>query len=109
MRRSRFARTVLLALFACRTPKPLLVESVPAAEGQAGASSGASTLGTGDLLEVRVFDEPDLSGAYRVSPEGTLDFPLCGKVPVNGLTTSGASDILTKCLANGYLKHPNVT
>ena len=69
----------------------------------------ASTLGTGDLLDVRVFDEADLSGPYRISPEGTIDFPLCGKVKVAGLTSSGVADTLTQCLAHGYLKHPNVT
>lgn len=74
-----------------------------------GARSEASTLGSGDLIEVRVFQEPDLSGAYRLSSEGTIDFPLCGKVALVGRTSSEAADALTRCLAEGYLKRPQVT
>ncbi len=74
-----------------------------------GVRSEASTLGSGDLIEVRVFQEPDLSGAYRLSSEGTIDFPLCGKVALVGRTSSEAADALTQCLAEGYLKRPQVT
>ena len=77
--------------------------------GNEDARPEASTLGTGDLLEVRVFQEPDLSGAYRLSSEGTIDFPLCGKVALSGRTSSEAADALRACLANGYLKRPEVT
>ena len=52
---------------------------------QANAPAATSTtLGPGDLIEVRVFEEADLSGPYRVAPGGTIDFPLCGKVQVGG-------------------------
>ena len=51
----------------------------------------------------------DLSGPYRVAPGGTIDFPLCGKVQVQGLNTSATSDALTRCLGEKYLKHPQVT
>ncbi len=74
-----------------------------------GGDPGASTLGSGDVVEVRVFQEPDLSGTYRVSPEGTVDFPLCGKVLLNGMTSSQAADALIHCLEHGYLKKPQVS
>lgn len=70
---------------------------------------GGSTLGSGDLLEIKVYEEQDLSGAYRISPEGTIDFPLCGKVNLNGKTQGQAADALIKCLAERYIKHPNVS
>jgi polysaccharide export outer membrane protein len=73
------------------------------------SSPMASTLGTGDLLEVRVFQEVDLSGPFRVSVEGTIDYPLCGKVRVAKMTSSQAADAITGCLKNGYFKSPNVT
>jgi polysaccharide export outer membrane protein len=71
--------------------------------------SESSTLGAGDLVEVRVFQEADLSGAYRLSPEGTIDYPLCGKVALVSMTSSQAADALTLCLANGYLRRPQVS
>ena len=73
------------------------------------APGGGSTLGSGDLLEVKVFGEEDLSGAYRISPDGSIDFPLCGKVPLSGKTQGQAADALTGCLATRYLKHPQVS
>lgn len=104
---------LLAALGACRAPRDS--QNVSTSTDESGGSAlgnvreNSSTLGVGDLLEVRVFEETDLSGPYRVSPEGTVDFPLCGKVHVGGLTSSGAADALRTCLAQGYLKHPQVT
>ena len=40
----------------------------------------------GDLLQVTVFDSPDLSGQMRVSPTGNVELPLGGSVQVKGLT-----------------------
>src|SRR5207237_3111275 len=57
----------------------------------------------------RVYQEADLSGAFRVSPEGLIDYPLCGKVSVMNMTSSKAADAITVCLKNGFLKNPQVT
>src|SRR5215467_7533777 len=111
------ALALLLAGFAvgvtaCVSPRPIRgipVESPSQLAAFEGAGSGGSTLGAGDLVEVRVFQEADLSGAYRVSPEGTVDYPLCGKVALAGMTSSGAADALTRCLAHGYLRRPQVS
>jgi polysaccharide export outer membrane protein len=73
------------------------------------APGGGSTLGSGDLVEVKVYEEADLSGPYRLSPEGSIDFPLCGKVPLSGKTAGQAADALKACLAKGYLKRPDVS
>ena len=101
-----------LALVCCVAPRAnrgMPVESPSQLAAFEGASSGGTTLGPGDLVEVRVFQEADLSGAYRLSPEGTVDYPLCGKVTLAGMTSSGAADALTQCLANGYLRRPQVS
>ena len=100
-------------LASCRTPKPTDAGSTitidEASQRVLGHEVGASTLGSGDLVEVRVFQEPDLSNAFRVSPEGTIDYPLCGKVALVGLTSSKAADALTACLQAGFLKSPQVS
>ena len=101
----------LLASSACVGPHGGSVPTTNASDMSAtpGVQPSSSTLGAGDLLEVRVFEEPDLSGPYRVSPGGTIDFPLCGKVKVEGLNGSGTADLLTKCLGEKYLKRPQVS
>ena len=106
----RWLALVLLAP-ACVQPRGGSVPTTQSSDLPAavGAPTSASTLGAGDLLEVRVFEEADLSGPYRVSPGGTIDFPLCGKVVVEGLNGSSAADVLTKCLGEKYLKRPQVS
>ncbi len=69
----------------------------------------ASALGAGDVFEVRVFQEPDLTSAHRVSADGSIDFPLCGRVHVAGLTAAAVADAITGCLSPRYLKHPQVS
>lgn len=68
----------------------------------------AQTLGAGDVFEVRVVGEKDLSGDHRVAADGSVTFPFCGKVDARGTTTELAAR-LTACLQEGYLKDPQVT
>ena len=107
---------VAIALCACRTPKQSDIgKTITTAEADSHRKQlkktpeGANTLGAGDLVEVRVFQEADLSGTYRVGPEGTIDFPLCGKTKLAGMTASQSADVLTDCLAKGFLRKPQVS
>jgi protein involved in polysaccharide export with SLBB domain len=69
----------------------------------------ASTVGPNDVFEVRVYQEPELSGLYQVGPQGDIMFPLCKKVAVTGLTANGVAEKLRACLSEGYLRNPQVT
>lgn len=69
----------------------------------------ASTLGAGDLIEVRVFQEPELSGLYQIGSQGDLIFPLCRRVVVGGSTANAAAEKLRACLSEGFLRDPQVT
>ncbi len=68
-----------------------------------------TTLGPGDVFAVEVFGEKDLSGRYRVSAKGTIDYPLVGSIHVEGLTPPGVSTLIRDRLASGYLKNPSVS
>lgn len=98
---------LVLGLQACRYPGSN-IDGVKADQlmSDAGVSN---TLAANDLLEVRVYQETDLSGVYRVDVAGHIDFPLCGKVQVGGLTASGAADAITTCLKNGFVRRPQVS
>lgn len=67
------------------------------------------TLGPNDVFEVRVFRHPELSQAYRVGPDGTIDFPLIGVVPVAGRTASQVAADLQLALGTDYIKSPQVS
>jgi polysaccharide export outer membrane protein len=103
---NRTAKLALLAALltaaACpRTPSPVMPDQK--------VDAVASTLGAGDLIEVRVFQEPELSGLYQIGSQGDLIFPLCRRVVVGGSTANGAAEKLRACLAEGFLRDPQVT
>ena len=96
-----------LALAACASRERAASPALPVAATATDLS--ASTLGPGDLFEVRVFQEPELSGAYQVGPQGDIIFPLCKRVLVGGLTANGAAERLRACLADGFMRNPQVS
>ena len=68
-----------------------------------------STLGIGDVLEIRVYQERELSGLYRVSPQGTFTFPLIGDVRALDHSPSDLAKVIVERLKSGYLRRPHVT
>ena len=73
---------------------------------------GAPTypLGTGDVVRVTVFQQPDMATETRVTESGTLTFPLLGPVEVTGLTSREVETKIASLLkSRGYVKDPQVT
>ena len=84
--------------------------AAPARIGSAGTSPHADyVIGSEDLLEISVFEQPDLDRTVRVSGDGTISVPLLGVIPVNGLTTKEAEERLRDLLGDKYLTNPQVS
>lgn len=66
-------------------------------------------IGVDDTFEIRVYGEPDLSNVYRVAADGTIDFPLAGRLRAAGLRTGDLQQEIASLLADKYLKNPQVT
>lgn len=81
--------------------------------GLSGAATRASGEGhairAGDLLQVTVFQEPDLSVKVRVEKDGTVRLPLVGNVKVSGGTESSAASTIKTKYDDGYLVNPQVS
>lgn len=74
------------------------------------AAADDTTLGVGDVFTVRVYGEPDLSQDYRVDADGTIDFPLLGRVEVRGSGPSVIAHLLEDRLRHdGILVDPQVS
>jgi polysaccharide export outer membrane protein len=67
-----------------------------------------ATLGAGDLFDVRVFEENDLSGTYRVDADGDIDYPLVGRMEVAGRLPGEVAEILRQKLS-AYVRKPQVS
>jgi polysaccharide biosynthesis/export protein len=79
------------------------------ADAQVGAQAGAQYfLGSGDQVQVTVFNAPDYSGEFSVLAGGALNLPLAGEVIVEGLTLQQASEEISARLSQ-YVQRPRVT
>jgi polysaccharide export outer membrane protein len=66
-------------------------------------------IGTGDVVHVSVWQEPDASGDFKVSPQGTIQHYLIGQVGVAGHTVGEVAEVIRSALAMGYLRNPRVS
>ncbi|MCK4738945.1 MAG: SLBB domain-containing protein [Deltaproteobacteria bacterium] len=80
----------------------LLIYSTP-------ANAIEYAVGEGDLLEINVYEHPDLKTKVRVGADGSITFPLVGVVNIGGFTTSGVEKKLATLLEDGYIKKAHVT
>jgi len=66
------------------------------------------TIGTDDLLAVRVFGAEELSGESRVTSAGEISMPLLGSVEAAGMTSRELADHLEDLLRDSYMWDPRV-
>lgn len=106
------ARTVGVALATA-----LFLSAVVPTSGLAQPTSGSAppvaaptyTVGAGDVLQVNVYEQAELSARYTVGPDGTFAFPLIGRVETRGKTPGAIETDIRARLADGYLRNPQVT
>jgi len=84
-------------------PKNSAIEEVP-------EDSSIVRLGPGDLIEVNVYNVPELATKARVSNSGDVYLPLIDYVHVEGLTQEEAQTLIQKRLEDGgFVRNPHVT
>lgn len=67
-------------------------------------------LAPGDLITVRIFEQPDYSPEVRLSADGSVLLPLIGKVDLNDVTVSQAEKIIEQRLIDAQIyRNPQVT
>lgn len=69
------------------------------------------TLGPGDKIQIDIFNVPEYSGdkgQHQVLVDGTLNLPLIGRIPVQGLTIDQATNLLSAKYSR-FLKRPILT
>ena len=66
-------------------------------------------IGAKDVLQITVFELPDLNQTVRVSEDGSVSLSLLGKVDVAGLTAQELEKKLVSILDQKYTKNAHVT
>lgn len=65
-------------------------------------------IGPEDLLEIRVFELPELSNTVRVSSDGKINIPPIGDINVNGIPKSEVEKKIQSLLQNNFLNNAHV-
>ena len=75
----RLVLLAALAAFGCYSQKRRSLD-----RGHAKVSPREDRIGIDDTFDVRVYGEPELSGNFRVATDGSIDYPLAGRLQVVG-------------------------
>lgn len=65
-------------------------------------------LSINDLLDFRIFQEPDFDAVIRIAGDGTAIFPMIGRVHIADQTVGQATELLRQRYMTGYLTNPQV-
>jgi protein involved in polysaccharide export with SLBB domain len=69
-----------------------------------------TTLGVGDVFDLRIVGEEKLPVSYTVAPDGTVDFPYIKRLKVAGLEPQQVSEVVRqKLIDGGILVDPSVS
>jgi polysaccharide export outer membrane protein len=82
------------------------------AQAVAVASGAAAEyrLGSGDVIRINVYQNPDLTLETRVAETGIVSYPLLGNVRLGGLSVTAAEKLIADGLRSGnFVKQPQVT
>jgi len=97
------ALLVLAAMPALESPKVVAAQAA-----SVGRDQGSNpVLQPGDLVRLRIWREPDLSGDYRVDENGQAVFPKIGPLPISRLSTDSLKSLLMSSYAL-FLRNPSV-
>jgi polysaccharide export outer membrane protein len=88
--------------------KPAAPANVTATPSPAPQVSEDFVIGSGDVLAINVWKEPDVSRTLPVRPDGKISLPLVGDVQASGLTAKQLRASLEKAL-QAYIAEPAVT
>jgi polysaccharide biosynthesis/export protein len=72
------------------------------------SDDGDYTISSQDILQVAIFQVPDLNRTVRVDGGGFVSLPLIGRVPVGGKTLLQAQDEIGARYSKSYLQAPQV-
>lgn len=101
--------TLLGALPGLRSEAAEDISTLARAAAEAARNTSTYRLVPNDVVEVRVYQEDDLTSKLRLAKDGTVTFPLLGTVNLGGKTVDECAGYLRELLGKDYLVNPQVT
>jgi polysaccharide export outer membrane protein len=65
-------------------------------------------VGVDDVLDISILQPEKMLITVTVAPDGSINVPYAGSLPVKGMTLFAIQDQIQKKLADGYMKYPVV-
>ena len=93
------AFSVIGANFAC----------AQSAAQQVSISQPSHVLVPGELIQIKVFQEPDLDTSIRIPGDGHINFPLIGEIALAGQSVQQATRVIHDRLQARFLVNPQVS
>ena len=121
MNRSIFRTSALAIVLAlnCLGHQTALGDDTQSSAGPDRAAAPASpaltavspeyVLRPGDVVQIKVYQEEDLTALSRIGKDGSITLPLLGSVKVASNTVDHAAMLIRDLLAKDYLVNPQVT
>jgi len=82
----------------------------PAATSSLSGTQNAYLLRENDVLQLRVYDEREFSGKFKIDSMGNIALPLAGKINIRNRTEEQASFLIENALKQkGFLRNPKVS
>lgn len=92
-----------------RVSDPSVARAADALAAAATPGDTAYKIGPLDVLDISVFQAPELSKTVEVASNGTIDVPLLGETPVVGKSAYQLQQELNSRYGAKYLQNPQVT
>ena len=86
-----------------------IAEQRPASPERVSDLTDEALIGPEDLLEINVFELPELKTTTRVLGDGTVSLPLLGVVQASGLTKTALESRIRDLLEERFVHEPQVT
>lgn len=81
--------------------------AAPKSSADAGSAGSKSyVIGPLDVLVVKVWNQPNLSGAVNVAPDGMISMQLIGEIKAAGLTAKQLREVITQRLKECCVNNP---
>ena len=96
-----------MVIFGLKEPINAVAGETTSAAAERSAERADYLIGAGDVLEILVWKEPDISRTVSVRPDGKISMPLVDDIQASQCTLPQLKDRITKALA-AYVDNPAV-